>query len=449
MVKYKYYYKGIANDMKMNKKIINLLASVICISSIVGVQPTVLAVTEDMTNKSSDLSVSGTADIIASGECGAYGDNLMYKLNSEGVLTISGQGEMADWFTNTVPWKDYKNSGKITRVIIHEGVTSVSTKAFVSCESLEYAFIPSSMKDIDGFTACSSLKSINLPEGLETIGIQAFCDCDSLKTVIIPSSVNSIGFGAFEWCDSLTEIKVKSNNAYFTDINGVLYNKDKTKIIQYPKAKTQTSYIIPSSVTTVGRDAFEECENLKSIILPEKLTSIEESAFSSSGIKTIEMPVGVTTISRSAFNSSFIESIVLPNNIVKIDEMAFRNCKNLKKIFIQNPQCEIDDSFGTICSNLAFENAYRQFDGIIYGYENSTAHAYAQKYEYPFSAFIYGDANSDGKLTAGDAAFIAKNLAEQKGHTLPAYADFTGDGKVTAYDAAMIAKYLAEQSLKN
>lgn len=449
MVKYKYYYKGIANDMKMNKKIINLLASVICISSIVGVQPTVLAVTEDMTDKSSDLSVSGTAEIIASGECGAYGDNLMYKLNSDGVLTISGQGEMADWFTNTVPWKDYKNSGEITRVIIHEGVTSVSTKAFVSCESLEYAFIPSSMKDIDGFTACSSLKSINLPEGLETIGIQAFCDCDSLKTVIIPSSVNSIGFGAFEWCDSLTEIKVKSNNAYFTDINGVLYNKDKTKIIQYPKAKTQTSYIIPSSVTTVGRDAFEECENLKSIILPEKLTSIEESAFSSSGIKTIEMPAGVTTISRSAFNSSFIESIVLPNNIVKIDEMAFRNCKNLKKIFIQNPQCEIDDSFGTICSNLAFENAYRQFDGIIYGYENSTAHAYAQKYEYPFSAFIYGDANSDGKLTAGDAAFIAKNLAEQKGHTLPAYADFTGDGKVTAYDAAMIAKYLAEQSLKN
>lgn len=376
--------------MKMNKKIINLLASAICISSIVGVQPTVLAVTEDMTDKSSDISVSGTADIIASGECGAYGDNLMYKLNSDGVLTISGQGEMADWFTNTVPWKDYKNSGKITRVIIHEGVTSVSTKAFVSCESLEYAFIPSSMKDIDGFTACSSLKSINLPEGLETIGIQAFCDCDSLKTVIIPSSV-----------------------------------------------------------TTVGRDAFEECENLKSIILPEKLTSIEESAFSSSGIKTIEMPAGVTTISRSAFNSSFIESIVLPNNIVKIDEMAFRNCKNLKKIFIQNPQCEIDDSFGTICSNLAFENAYRQFDGIIYGYENSTAHAYAQKYEYPFSAFIYGDANSDGKLTAGDAAFIAKNLAEQKGHTLPAYADFTGDGKVTAYDAAMIAKYLAEQSLKN
>ena len=390
MVKYKYYYKGIANDMKMNKKIINLLASVICISSIVGVQPTVLAVTEDMTDKSSDLSVSGTAEIIASGECGAYGDNLMYKLNSDGVLTISGQGEMADWFTNTVPWKDYKNSGEITRVIIHEGVTSVSTKAFVSCESLEYAFIPSSMKDIDGFTACSSLKSINLPEGLETIGIQAFCDCDSLKTVIIPSSV-----------------------------------------------------------TTVGRDAFEECENLKSIILPEKLTSIEESAFSSSGIKTIEMPAGVTTISRSAFNSSFIESIVLPNNIVKIDEMAFRNCKNLKKIFIQNPQCEIDDSFGTICSNLAFENAYRQFDGIIYGYENSTAHAYAQKYEYPFSAFIYGDANSDGKLTAGDAAFIAKNLAEQKGHTLPAYADFTGDGKVTAYDAAMIAKYLADQSLKN
>lgn len=435
--------------MKMNKKIINLLASAICISSIVGVQPTVLAVTEDMTDKSSDISVSGTADIIASGECGAYGDNLMYKLNSDGVLTISGQGEMADWFTNTVPWKDYKNSGKITRVIIHEGVTSVSTKAFVSCESLEYAFIPSSMKDIDGFTACSSLKSINLPEGLETIGIQSFCDCDSLKTVTIPSSVNSIGFGAFEWCDSLTEIKVKSNNAYFTDINGVLYNKDKTKIIQYPKAKTQTSYIIPSSVTTVGRDAFEECENLKSIILPEKLTSIEESAFSSSGIKTIEIPAGVTTISRSAFNSSFIESIVLPNNIVKIDEMAFRNCKNLKKIFIQNPQCEIDDSFGTICSNLAFENAYRQFDGIIYGYENSTAHAYAQKYEYPFSAFIYGDANSDGKLTAGGAAFIAKNLAEQKGHTLPAYADFTGDGKVTAYDAAMIAKYLAEQSLKN
>ncbi|MDE5648712.1 MAG: hypothetical protein K2I33_02270, partial [Oscillospiraceae bacterium] len=52
-------------------------------------------------------------------------------------------------------------------------------------------------------------------------------------------------------------------------------------------------------------------------------------------------------------------------------------------------------------------------------------------------------------LAASDAAFIAKKLAEQKGHTLPDYGDFTGDGKVTAYDAAMIAKYLAEQSLKN
>lgn len=435
--------------MKINKKIINLLTAAICMSGIAGVQSTALAVTEDMTDKSVDLSVSGTSEIIASGECGADGGNLIYKLNSDGVLTISGNGEMADWFTNTVPWKDYKNSGKITRVIIHEGVTSVSTKAFVFCESLEYAFIPSTMKDIDGFTRCSSLKSINLPEGLETIGVQAFCDCDSLKTVTIPSSVKKIGVGAFEWCDSLTEIKVKSNNNYFTDINGILFNKDKTKIIQYPKAKTQTSYIIPSSVTTVGEDAFEECENLKSIILPKGLTSIEESAFSSAGIETIEIPEGVQIISRSAFNSALIETIILPNNIVKIDEMAFRNCKNLKKIFIQNPQCEIDDWFTTICSNLAFGYQDKKFDGMIYGYANSTAHAYAQKYEYPFTAFINGDANSDGKLSALDASFIAKKLAEQKGDTLPAYADFTGDGKITAYDAAMIAKYLAEQGLKS
>lgn len=397
--------------MKINKKIINLLTAAICMSGIAGVQSTALAVTEDMTDKSVDLSVSGTSEIIASGECGADGGNLIYKLNSDGVLTISGNGEMYDWFTNTVPWKEYKENGKITKVVIHEGVTSVSSRAFVYCEDLEYAFIPSTMKDIDGFTRCSSLKSINLPEGLETIGVQAFCDCDSLKTVTIPSSVKKIGVGA--------------------------------------KAKTQTSYIIPSSVTTVGEDAFEECENLKSIILPKGLTSIEESAFSSAGIETIEIPEGVQIISRSAFNSALIETIILPNNIVKIDEMAFRNCKNLKKIFIQNPQCEIDDWFTTICSNLAFGYQDKQFDGMIYGYANSTAHAYAQKYEYPFTAFINGDANSDGKLSALDAAFIAKKLAEQKGDTLPAYADFTGDGKITAYDAAMIAKYLAEQGLKS
>lgn len=438
------------NFMKISKKIINLLTSAIFISGIVGVQSTALAVTEDnIADKLSDSYVSGTADIIASGECGAYGDNLIYEFYSDGVLVISGEGEMAEWFTNTVPWREFKDNGKLTTVVIHEGVTSVSSKAFSYCDSLEYAFIPSSMKYIKGFTKCSSLKSIKLPEGLETIGNQAFCSCDSLKTVTIPSTVQSIGIGAFEWCDSLTQIKVKSDNQYYTDINGILFNKDKTKLIQYLKTRTQTSYTIPSSVTTVGYDAFEECENLKSIILPEGLTTIENDAFSSTGIKTIEIPKGVNTISRSAFNSSYIETVVLPNNIVKIDEMAFRNCKKLKKIFIENPQCEIDDCFYTINSNLAFEEKDSKFDGIIYGYENSTAQAYAQRYGYSFSAFINGDANSDGKLTAMDAAFLVKKLAEQKGSSLPAYADFNGDGKVTAYDAAMIANYLAEKNLQN
>lgn len=169
------------------------------------------------------------------------------------------------------------------------------------------------------------------------------------------------------------------------------------------------------------------------------------------------IPKSVANIEDEAFyNCPFLEIIDVPKNVNKIGNTAFGSCDNLLSITIENPSCAIYDSEYTIYNGMNGDGYY--FNGTIYGYKNSTAQTYAEKYDKKFtvlnSEFILGDANGDGYLRASDAAFIAKKLAEAsiEGKKItvednPA-ADFNQDGKISASDAAAIAKYLAELSIK-
>ena len=119
-----------------------------------------------------------------------------------------------------------------------------------------------------------------IEDGVTSIGGSTFYGCTSLTSVEIPSSVTSIGEHAFFNCTSLTSISVDVNNKTYQSIDGNLYTKDEKTLIQYAIGKTNASFTIPSSVTSIGEYAFKDCTSLTSIEIPSSVTSIGEWAFS-------------------------------------------------------------------------------------------------------------------------------------------------------------------------
>jgi len=151
------------------------------------------------------------------------------------------------------------------------------------------------------FNSCASLTSITIPSSVTSIGDDAFSYCASLTSISIPSSVTSIGYHAFYYCTSLTSINVDIANLNYSSDNGILYNKNKTTLIECPTGKSE-SITIPSSVTSIGDMAFSKCTSLTSITIPSSVTSIGSYAFNyCASLTSITIPSGVTSIGSSIF----------------------------------------------------------------------------------------------------------------------------------------------------
>ena len=175
-------------------------------------------------------------------------------------------------------------------------------------------------------------------KSVTSIGHSAFDGCRGLTSITIPNSVTSIGDWAFEHCTGLTSINVASGNNYYSDNNGVLFNKKKTELIRYPEGKSQTSYTIPNSVTSIGVGAFFDCTGLTSITIPNSVTSIGDGAFEwCTGLTSITIPNSVTSIEGWAFNvCTGLTSITIPNSVKSIGDGAFEYCAGLTSITIPN-----------------------------------------------------------------------------------------------------------------
>lgn len=175
----------------------------------------------------------------------------------------------------------FDSCDNITDVTIPNGVTKIGDNAFFSCDSLINLSIPESVTSLGwcSIAWCYDLPSITLPSNLEHIDDSAFIGCISLTGITIPASVTYIGEAAFSECHSMTEINVDDDNSEYSSQDGVLFNKDKTELVQYPVGKTSPSYSIPDGVTKICNSAFYTCKTLEEITLPQSVTSISRGAF--------------------------------------------------------------------------------------------------------------------------------------------------------------------------
>ncbi|HCF35162.1 MAG TPA: hypothetical protein DER15_07630 [Clostridiales bacterium] len=270
----------------------------------------------------------------------------------------------------------FDNCTSLTSIEIPSGVTSIRDHAFDNCTSLTSIEIPSGVTSIgnSAFKNCTSLASIEIPSSVTSIGNEAFAYCTNLTSIEIPSGVTSIENYAFSNCTSLNSINVDKDNQSYSSEDGILFDKEKKKLITYPAGKKEKEYNIPSSVTSIGAGTFYGCRSLTRIEIPSSVTSIECLAFyGCTSLTSIEIPSSVTRIAAQVFyGCTSLTSIEIPSSVTSIGMWAFYNCTSLTSIEIPSSVASIGIYAFSRCVSLNSINVdksnqeYSSEDGILF-----------------------------------------------------------------------------------
>ena len=344
-----------------------------------------------------------------------------YEVGTDGTIIITGCKESAKGAI-TIPSKidgkpvtsigyaAFDGCTGLTSITIPNSVTSIGDGAFVNCTGLTSITIPNSVTSIGvrAFDGCTGLTSITIPNSVTSIGDGAFDGCTGLTSITIPNSVTSIGVRAFDGCSGLTSINVARGNNYYSDNNGVLFNKKKTELIRYPEGKSQPSYTISNSVTSIGEGAFLGCTGLTSITIPNSITSIGYWAFDGcTGLTSITIPNSVTSIGEVAFlGCTGLTSITLGNSVTSIGEGAFFGCTGLTSITIPNSVTSIgnrafDGCTGLTSINVASDNNYYSgINGVLFNKKKTELIRYPEGKSQPSYTI------SNSVTSIGEGAFL-------------------------------------------
>ena len=275
-------------------------------------------------------------------------------------------------------------------VTIPSSVTSIGNYAFYWCD-IETVTIPSSVTSIGNyaFGGCTKLKSIDvdsgnpnysslegnlynkdktefiqyamgredthysIPDSVTSIAEGAFFFCIKLTSITIHAGITSIGRSAFTDCYGLTNISVDSDNTSYSSVDGNLFNKDKTTLVQYAIGKADTYYTIPDSVTSISDCAFADC-GLETVTIPSSVTSIGDEAFSNCfSLTDITIPNSVISIGDNGFaGCEGLTSVTMLGGVTTIGSYAFFLCVSLKSVTIPNSIISIGDSAFGYCDSL-------------------------------------------------------------------------------------------------
>jgi len=259
-----------------------------------------------------------------------------YDFEAEGVYYSVTSADEVEVAAGEQPYAGYFS---LPTTVSHDGhsyqLTAIGDKAFLNCSSLVGVTMPQTLRRIgeSAFCNCTLLCSLDLPAGLETIGDAAFYGCASLYTVKIPASVSHIGDEAFVRCATLFAFQVDADNTEYSSQNGVLMNKEATRIIAYPNLHSER-YTIPEGVQEIGNWAFLGCNKLEAVTMPQSLLTIGNAAFQGcSVLQDVNVPHSVTEIGVWAFSEcSRLATVTLGSGVAAIGDGAFSFCPMLQYI---------------------------------------------------------------------------------------------------------------------
>jgi len=345
--------------------------------------------------------------------------------------------------------------------VLHEGnlctVTQIGANAMQNCTVMPAVEVPFTVSSINSyaFYNCSQLKDVKLHEGLQMINQFAFSHNDQLTQLAIPATVDSISGTFVNYCNGLTGINVDGNNSHYTDIAGVLYTKDKKRLVAAPGGHG-TTLTVADGTQVIGSNAVRGYSNLQSVNLPKSLRVIEGSAFfENTSLETVTVPKGVTSIGSNAFGGcTSLKTADLPETLTELTYLAFNNTPNLLTLLVRAttpPTCttRIDprtyeiylpftDFHFTNCiplvprgSKEAYQaaNVWKNFANII-------------DIEFPVEA-TRGDVNDDGAVDVADVtAIIAHILGQQSDSFNASVADVNYDDAIDVADVTAMISFI-------
>jgi hypothetical protein len=214
------------------------------------------------------------------------------------------------------------------------------------------AGLPVTSIGVDAFTLSPNLTSVTIPNSVTSIGEGAFNNC-GLTNVSIPASVSNIGSFAFA-SSSLTNFMVDPLNPAYSSLDGILFDKSQTTLVQYPGGLA-ASYGIPNKVTLIGEGAFYDCFGLTGVTMPDSVTSIGDLAFNyCTNLTSVTIGNGVTAIDGAAFSRcTGLTNLNIGSSVVSLGDSAFYGCIGLTSVIIPASVTRVGQQTFDSCFNLA------------------------------------------------------------------------------------------------